>query len=145
MVFDGACVWARRALNSQKSWFLARAAAAEAPLADAATGPITAAELAARADDIRRGLTSNLYLSLCFTMRGTGYKARADDIRAGDGSGTSQSRRAAGFSIAPTQPAAPGGVSPGRYSHFDTTLYISLGNLHTKYAGARQNDFNVYA
>ena len=34
---------------------------------------------------------------------------------------------------------------PGRYSHSDTTLYISLLILHTKYTGARQNDFIVCA
>ena len=36
-------------------------------------------------------------------------------------------------------------VSPGRSSHSDTTLYISLAILHTKYTGWHQNDFNVYA
>jgi ankyrin repeat protein len=35
--------------------------------------------------------------------------------------------------------------SPGRCSHFDTTLYISLVILHAKYTGWCQNDFNVYA
>ena len=38
-----------------------------------------------------------------------------------------------------------GGGGPGRKSHSDTTLYISLGIIHTKYIGWRQNDFNVYA
>ena len=36
---------------------------------------------------------------------------------------------------------APGGSSSGP----DTTLYIPLVILHTKYTGRRQNDFNVYA
>ena len=36
-------------------------------------------------------------------------------------------------------------VSPGRCSHSDTTLYVSLVILHTKYTGRRQNDFNVHA
>ena len=31
-----------------------------------------------------------------------------------------------------------------RYSHSDTTLYILLAILHTKYAGWRQDDFNVH-
>ena len=35
--------------------------------------------------------------------------------------------------------------SPGRYSHSDTTLYILLVILHTKYTGRRQNDSNVHA
>ena len=38
-----------------------------------------------------------------------------------------------------------GYTSPGCSSHSDTTLYISLVILHTKYTGARQNDFNVHA
>jgi hypothetical protein len=41
--------------------------------------------------------------------------------------------------------AFAGLASHGRQSHSDTTLYISLVILHTKYAGARQHDFNVYA
>jgi D-arabinose 1-dehydrogenase-like Zn-dependent alcohol dehydrogenase len=41
---------------------------------------------------------------------------------------------------------ADGGLaSPGRESHSDATLYISLGITHTKYTGRRQNDFNVCA
>ena len=36
-------------------------------------------------------------------------------------------------------------ASPGRYSHSDTTLYISLVIIPTKYTGWRQNDVNVYA
>jgi hypothetical protein len=47
-------------------------------------------------------------------------------------------RRAAG--------APHGLLSPGRYSHSDTTLYIiSLVILHIKYTGARQSDPNLYA
>ena len=38
-----------------------------------------------------------------------------------------------------------GEASPGRSSHSDTTLYISLMVLHTKYTGLRENDFNAYA
>jgi diketogulonate reductase-like aldo/keto reductase len=38
-----------------------------------------------------------------------------------------------------------GEISPGRQSHSDRTLYISLVFLYTKYTGWRQNDFNVYA
>ena len=34
---------------------------------------------------------------------------------------------------------------PGRLSHSDTALYISLVILYTKYTGWRQNDFNVHA
>jgi hypothetical protein len=41
--------------------------------------------------------------------------------------------------------ATGGGASPGRQSHSDTTLYISSLILHTKYTGARDKDFNVYA
>jgi hypothetical protein len=36
-------------------------------------------------------------------------------------------------------------ASPGRYSHSDTTLYISSVILPTKYTGWCQNDVNVYA
>jgi hypothetical protein len=38
-------------------------------------------------------------------------------------------------------------ASPGRQSHSNTTLCISLVILHTSttYTGRRQNDFNVYA
>ena len=36
-------------------------------------------------------------------------------------------------------------TSPGRQSHSNITLYISLVIIHTKYTGRRQNDFNVYA
>jgi hypothetical protein len=38
-----------------------------------------------------------------------------------------------------------GESSPGRESHSDTTLYISLVILHTKYTGWCENDFNVHA
>jgi hypothetical protein len=38
-----------------------------------------------------------------------------------------------------------GGSSPRWKSHSDAPYYISLVILHTQYAGARQNDFNVYA
>jgi hypothetical protein len=38
-----------------------------------------------------------------------------------------------------------GDTSPGRQSHSDTTLYVSLVIFHTKYTGWRDNDFNVYA
>ena len=41
--------------------------------------------------------------------------------------------------------AKDGDDSPGRLIHSDTTLYISLVFLYTKYTGRRQNDFNVYA
>jgi hypothetical protein len=34
---------------------------------------------------------------------------------------------------------------PGRLSHSDTSLYISLVILHTKYTGWRDNGFSVYA
>jgi hypothetical protein len=30
-------------------------------------------------------------------------------------------------------------------SHSDSTLYISLEILHTKYTGRRQSDFNIHA
>ena len=33
----------------------------------------------------------------------------------------------------------------GRWSHFYAPLHISLVIIHTKYAGWRDNDFNVYA
>jgi hypothetical protein len=36
-------------------------------------------------------------------------------------------------------------ASPGRQSHSDATLYMSLVILYTKYAGRRQNEFNVDA
>ena len=41
----------------------------------------------------------------------------------------------------------PGSASPGRETHSNTTLYISIAILYrvTKYTGRRQNDFNVYA
>ena len=34
---------------------------------------------------------------------------------------------------------------PGRESHSDTTLHISLVILHTKYTGWREDECNVYA
>ena len=37
-----------------------------------------------------------------------------------------------------------GRASPGRQSHSDTTLYISLVIIYTKYTGWRQNDSNVH-
>ena len=40
---------------------------------------------------------------------------------------------------------AEGDFSPGRESHSDTALYISLVILYRKFTGRRQNDFNVYA
>jgi hypothetical protein len=44
--------------------------------------------------------------------------------------------------------AAPGAPSPGRESHSDTTLYISLLILHTRHTECtrlRENDLNVHA
>jgi hypothetical protein len=41
--------------------------------------------------------------------------------------------------------AHDGCISPGRQSHFDTTLYISLLILHTKYTGWRETDLNDHA
>ena len=41
--------------------------------------------------------------------------------------------------------AAAGSESPGRCSHSDPALYISLAILHTKHTGRRQNDFNIHA
>ena len=38
-----------------------------------------------------------------------------------------------------------GDLSPERCSHSDVPLYISLGIIHTKYTGVRQNDCTVYA
>jgi hypothetical protein len=38
-----------------------------------------------------------------------------------------------------------GKCSHGRSSHSDTTLYIPLVFIYTKYAGWCRNDFNVYA
>jgi hypothetical protein len=38
-----------------------------------------------------------------------------------------------------------GTESPGRESHSDATLYLSLVILHTKYTGWDKNDFSVYA
>ena len=40
---------------------------------------------------------------------------------------------------------ASGRISHGRESHSDTTLYISLVIIYTKYTGRRQNDFKVHA
>ena len=52
-----------------------------------------------------------------------------------------------GYGNAPTVPAARSRVtaSPGRSSHSDTTLYISLVIIHTKYTGWRENGVNFYA
>ena len=41
--------------------------------------------------------------------------------------------------------AMRGTISPGRYSHPDTILYISLVTLHTTYTGQHMKDFNVHA
>jgi hypothetical protein len=59
--------------------------------------------------------------------------------------GLAAPRAAAPAGAAAHQRTAAGGLSPGHHSHSDTTLYISLVVLHTKYTGRRDNDFNVYA
>ena len=41
--------------------------------------------------------------------------------------------------------AMRGTISPGRYSHPDTILYISLVILHTTYTGRHEKDVNVHA
>jgi hypothetical protein len=38
-----------------------------------------------------------------------------------------------------------GSTSPGRYILSNTTRYMPLVVLHTKYTGVRENDFDVYA
>ena len=38
-----------------------------------------------------------------------------------------------------------GSTSPGRYILSNTTRYMPLVVLHTKYTGVRKNDFDVYA